>query len=45
MLMKEKEQQEVKSPKKESLSRRDLEELMGVKRVTLKKVHGAWKSK
>jgi hypothetical protein len=44
MLMKEKKKQE-KSPKIESLSIRDLEELMGTKRDTYKRVHGAVRRK
>jgi hypothetical protein len=45
MLMNEKKKQQEKSPKKETLSRKDLEELMGTKRDTYKRVHGSVRRK
>lgn len=45
MKAEEQKQQHVKSPKKETLSRKDLEELMGTKRDTYKRVHGAVRRK
>jgi hypothetical protein len=45
MLMKEKKPQQVKSPKKENLSRREVEKLMGMDRDTYKRVHGAVRRK
>jgi hypothetical protein len=45
MLMKKDKQQHVKSPKKEELSKKDIEELMGTRRTTYKRVHGAVRRK
>jgi hypothetical protein len=44
-MKKDKQQQQEKSPKKEELSRKDIEELMGTRRTTYKRVHGAVRRK
>jgi hypothetical protein len=45
MLMKKDKQQHAKSPKKEDLSKKDIEELMGTRRETYKRVNGAIRRK
>jgi hypothetical protein len=45
MFMKEDKQKQVKSPKKEELSKKDIEELMGTRRTTYKRVNGAVRRK